>query len=161
MFRDIFKSGVGKKWRFNQSSLYLDFLAGNQQYQCTPWGNPTRNVFGWQKPCYLLVGEGYAPTFKALMEETEWQNYGNGRNPKCANCMVHSGYEASAVEDAIKRPWKALKAAVLGPGTSGDMTPELPVLYDEGAALSKPRLVAEIKPAPVIIHNDKQDKQVA
>ena len=164
LFRDIFKSGVGKKWRFNQSSLYLDFLAGNQQYQCTPWGNPTRNVFGWQKPCYLLVGEGYAPTFKALMEETEWQNYGNGRNPKCANCMVHCGYEASAVEDAVKRPWKALKAAVLGPRTSGDMTPELPILYDEDEILSKPRLVAELKPAPVIIRSNKQDnrdKQVA
>ena len=161
LFRDIFKLGSGKKWRFNQSSLYLDFLAGNQQYQCTPWGNPTRNVFGWQKPCYLLVGEGYAPSFKALMEETEWRRYGNGINPKCANCMVHSGYEASAVEDALKRPWEALKTALLGPRTSGDMTPELPVLYTEADTLPAPGPVAGTKPAPVTFRRGKQDKQVA
>ncbi len=131
LFRDLFKLGAGKKWRFNQSSLYLDFLAGNQTYQCTPWGNPTRNVFGWQKPCYLLVGEGYAPTFAALLEETEWQNYGAGRNPKCANCMVHCGYEATAVNDTVSHPFKAARVFLQGPKTDGAMMPELPVLYED------------------------------
>jgi len=147
LFRDIFKLGRGKKWSFNQSSLYLDFLAGNQQYQCTPWGNPTRNVFGWQRPCYLLVGEGYAPTFKSLMEDTEWDNYGTGRNPKCTNCMVHCGYEATAVDDTFKRPWEAFKVFLHGPRTSGPMAPELPVLYNDDH-VTKPTLVSgQTKPA--------------
>ncbi len=140
LFRDIFRLGRGRRWRFNQSSLYLDFLAGNQTYQCTPWGNPTRNVFGWQKPCYLLVGEGYAPTFKALMEETDWDAYGAGRNPKCANCMVHSGFEATAVDDTFRHPLKAAWAALRGPRTEGPMAPELPVLYPEPVS-PRPRLV--------------------
>ena len=114
LFRDLFKLGKNKKWRFNQSSLYLDFLAGNQSYQCTPWGNPTRNVFGWQKPCYLLVDEGYATSFKGMLEETVWDNYGKGRNPKCANCMVHCGFEATAINDTFKHPLKALKVAMQG-----------------------------------------------
>ncbi|MBI1732752.1 MAG: adenosyl-hopene transferase HpnH [Gammaproteobacteria bacterium] len=146
LFRDIFKLGRGRGWRFNQSSLYLDFLAGNQTYRCTPWGNPTRNIFGWQKPCYLLVGEGYARTYRELMEATEWDRYGTGRNPKCANCMVHSGYEATAVNDIFRNPAKAMKVAILGPRTEGPMAPELPVIYlDEPQP--RPRLVAEIKPA--------------
>ena len=145
LFRDIFKLGKGKKWRFNQSSLYLDFLAGNQTYQCTPWGNPTRNVFGWQKPCYLLVGEGYAPTFKALMNETDWDNYGVGHNPKCANCMVHCGFEATAVDDTFRHPLKALKVFLNGPATEGVMAAELPIMYDDDIS-SSPRLVADIKP---------------
>lgn len=142
LFRNIFKLGKGKKWKFNQSSLYLDFLAGNQAYQCTPWGNPTRNVFGWQKPCYLLVGEGYAPTFESLINDTDWDNYGNGRNPKCANCMVHCGYEATAVDDTFRNPWKALKIFLKGPRTSGEMAPELPVYYDDGP-LPRPTLVSQ------------------
>lgn len=145
LFRNLFKLGVGKKWRFNQSSLYLDFLAGNQTYECTPWGNPTRNVFGWQKPCYLLVGEGYAPTFSALMEETEWNKYGVGRNPKCDNCMVHSGFEATAVNDTVANPLKALNVWLKGSKTDGEMAPELPTLYKEDEA-DKPELVAESKP---------------
>jgi hopanoid biosynthesis associated radical SAM protein HpnH len=87
-------------WQFNQSPLFLDFLMGQREYQCTPWGNPTYNVFGWQKPCYLLQ-EGYTKTFRELMELTEWDKYGTGRNEKCADCMVHCGYEASAVEDTF------------------------------------------------------------
>ena len=146
LFRDIFKLGRSKQWRFNQSSLYLDFLAGNQTYQCTPWGNPTRNVFGWQKPCYLLVGEGYAPTFKSLMEDTAWDEYGTGRNPKCANCMVHSGFEATAVNDTFRHPLKALKVAISGPNTEGPMAPELPVLYADEA---QPKLKLVIKAEPV------------
>jgi len=99
LFREIFRIGKkrGSKWHFNQSSLFVDFLAGNQSYQCTPWANPTYNVFGWQKPCYLLVDEGYAKSFKELMETTEWDKYGVGRNPKCDNCMAHCGYEPTAV----------------------------------------------------------------
>jgi len=142
LFRDIFKLRKGRKWRLNQSSLYLDFLAGNQEYMCTPWGNPTRNVFGWQKPCYLLVGEGYAPTFKALMEETEWARYGTGRNPKCADCMVHSGYEATAVNDTFARPLQALKVFLRGPRTEGPMAPE-PEFEYEDAEQGRPQLVAE------------------
>ena len=142
LFRNIFKLGKGKKWKFNQSSLYLDFLAGNQSYQCTPWGNPTRNIFGWQKPCYLLVGEGYAHSFSSLIEDTEWEKYGTGRNPKCANCMVHCGYEATAVNDTFNRPWKALKVFLRGPRTAGPMLPELPVMYDDGP-LPRPKLVSE------------------
>jgi hopanoid biosynthesis associated radical SAM protein HpnH len=120
LFRDVFRLGRGRKWRFNQSSLYLDFLAGNQAYQCTPWGNPTRNVFGWQKPCYLLVDEGYAKSFSELMETTDWDAYGTGRNPKCADCMVHCGYEPTAVNDAVMNPLKALTVALRGPRTAGD-----------------------------------------
>jgi hopanoid biosynthesis associated radical SAM protein HpnH len=89
-----------KGWRFNQSPLFLDFLMGKIEYQCTPWGNPTYNIFGWQKPCYLLQ-EGYADTFKELIEDTKWENYGTGRHEKCADCMVHCGYEASAVHDTF------------------------------------------------------------
>lgn len=131
LFRNIFKLGKGRKWRFNQSSLYLDFLAGNQTYQCTPWGNPTRNIFGWQKPCYLLVDEGYAKTFDELINDTQWDNYGNGKNPKCADCMVHSGYEATAVNDTFSHPLKALKVFLKGPKTEGPMAPELPIYYED------------------------------
>ncbi len=141
LFRDIFKLGEGRKWRFNQSSLYLDFLAGNQTYHCTPWGNPTRNVFGWQKPCYLLVGEGYTTSFKSLMEDTAWEKYGTGVNPKCADCMVHCGYEATAVNDTVKHPLKAFKTFLSGPKTDGPMAPEVPFLYDD-EPLARPRLVA-------------------
>ncbi len=89
-----------KRWKFNQSPLFLEFLMGQKDYQCTPWGNPTYNVFGWQKPCYLLQ-DGYAATFKELMEDTEWDRYGTGRDERCADCMVHCGYEASAVDDTF------------------------------------------------------------
>ncbi len=91
-------SNRDKKWRFNQSALFLDFLMGKRQYKCTPWGMPTFNIFGWQKPCYLLQ-DGYVDTFKELLDTTAWNEYGTeSGNPKCANCMVHSGYEASAVD---------------------------------------------------------------
>lgn len=145
LFRNLFRLARGKKWSFNQSSLYLNFLAGNETYQCTPWGNPTRNVFGWQKPCYLLVGEGYAPTFQALMQETEWDRYGTGRNPKCANCMVHCGFEATAVNDTFAHPLKAARVALFGPDTEGPMAPELPILYKDDA----PQLKLVVKSEPV------------
>jgi hopanoid biosynthesis associated radical SAM protein HpnH len=127
IFRGVFKRGNGgKKWAFNQSMMFLDFLAGNQTYKCTPWGNPTRTVFGWQKPCYLL-GEGYAATFKELMEDTNWDNYGVGNYEKCADCMVHSGFEATAVNDTVRRPWVAAKVALFGIKTDGPMAPEIPL----------------------------------
>jgi hopanoid biosynthesis associated radical SAM protein HpnH len=88
-------------WRFNQSPLFLEFLMGRRTYECTPWGMPTYNIFGWQKPCYLMQ-DGYAETFAELLAETKWANYGTrSGNPKCANCMVHSGYEASAVDETF------------------------------------------------------------
>jgi hopanoid biosynthesis associated radical SAM protein HpnH len=100
LFRAIL-SNRKPEWRFNQSMLFLEFLRGKRQYACTPWGMPTYNVFGWQKPCYLLQ-DGYAETFAELMQATEWHRYGTeSGNPKCANCMVHSGYEASAVDDTF------------------------------------------------------------
>ncbi|MBT5110731.1 MAG: adenosyl-hopene transferase HpnH [Rhodospirillaceae bacterium] len=123
LFRDVFELGKGKGWRFSQSSLFLDFLAGNQDYQCTPWGNPTRNVFGWQRPCYLLA-EGYAESFGALMDETKWDDYGTGRYEKCADCMVHCGYEATAVNDTVASPLKALKVFLKGPRIDGAMAAE-------------------------------------
>jgi hopanoid biosynthesis associated radical SAM protein HpnH len=125
LFRNIFKRGNGgKNWSFSQSGLFLDFLAGNQTYHCTPWGNPTRTVFGWQKPCYLL-GEGYAKTFKELMEDTNWDNYGVGNYEKCADCMVHSGFEATAVNNAVSNPIKAAVVALRGVRTEGPMAPEI------------------------------------
>jgi hopanoid biosynthesis associated radical SAM protein HpnH len=100
LFRAIL-SNRKKNWQFNQSPLFLEFLMGERQYACTPWGMPTYNIFGWQKPCYLLQ-DGYADTFQELMDSTAWHEYGTeSGNPKCANCMVHSGYEASAVNDTF------------------------------------------------------------
>ena len=120
------KTADGRKWRFNQSSLYLDFLAGNQRYDCTPWGNPTRNVFGWQKPCYL-IGEGYVGSFRELMDETNWDSYGTGNYEKCADCMVHCGYEPTAVSDTVAHPLKALKVALGGIETSRPMVADTPL----------------------------------
>lgn len=126
LFREVFKLGEGKKWPFNQSSLYLDFLAGNQTYKCTPWGTPTRNVFGWQRPCYLL-NEGYAKTFKELMEDTDWDSYGTGAYEKCADCMAHCGYEPTAVTDATANPLKMMAVSLRGPRTDGEFAPEIPL----------------------------------
>ena len=97
LFRAIL-SNRKPTWRFNQSMLFLEFLMGKRDFRCTPWGMPTYSIFGWQKPCYLLQ-DGYAETFNELMTTTEWDNFGTeSGNPKCANCMVHSGYEASGVD---------------------------------------------------------------
>jgi len=128
LFRNVFRLGDkrGSNWVFNQSTLYLDFLAGNQTYECTPWGSPARNVFGWQKPCYL-VGEGYTSTFKELMETTDWDTYGTGKYEKCANCMVHCGYEPTAVTDTVSNPLKALKVFMKGVSTEAPMAPDIPL----------------------------------
>ena len=114
----------GKAWPFTQSTQFLSFLAGNETYKCTPWGNPTRTVFGWQKPCYLL-GEGYAKTYRELMDDTRWDDYGVGNYEKCAKCMVHSGFEATAVTDTIRHPLKAAMVALKGVNTDGPMAPEI------------------------------------
>ncbi|WP_175965175.1 adenosyl-hopene transferase HpnH [Burkholderia sp. BCC0322] len=127
LFREILKRGEGgKRWSFSQSSLFLDFLAGNQTYKCTPWGNPARTVFGWQKPCYL-VGEGYVKTFKELMEDTNWDNYGVGNYEKCADCMVHCGFEATAVMDTMAHPLKAFAVSRKGIKTDGPFAPDIPI----------------------------------
>jgi len=106
-----------KGWRFNQSPLFLEYLMGKRHYVCTPWGMPTFNIFGWQKPCYLL-SDGYVDTFAELIEETEWERYGTeSGNKKCANCMVHSGYEATAVDDTfggIKGFLSTVRATIFG-----------------------------------------------
>jgi hopanoid biosynthesis associated radical SAM protein HpnH len=124
LFRKVFALGKGKKWNLTHSGMFLDFLAGNQEFHCTPWGMPTRNVFGWQKPCYLL-GEGYVKTFRELMETTDWDAYGTGRYEKCANCMAHCGYEPTAADVSFKRPLKALALALGGVKTEGPMAPEI------------------------------------
>ena len=152
LFRDIFRRGRGHKWSFSQSSLFLDFLAGNQNYHCTPWGNPTRNYFGWQRPCYLL-GEGYAKSFKELMEETDWDAYGTGNYEKCADCMVHSGYEATAVVDAVKHPLKALAIALKGVTTEGGWAEEIPLDRQRPAQYVFSRHVEE---AVARIHADRE-----
>jgi hopanoid biosynthesis associated radical SAM protein HpnH len=125
LFRAIL-SNRKQSWQFNQSKLFLEFLMGKRTYACTPWGMPTYNVFGWQKPCYLLQ-DGYTDTFQELLDTTEWQNYGTeSGNPKCANCMVHSGYEASAVDhtfSGLRGLWATLKA-------------ELSTKYDDADALA-------------------------
>jgi hopanoid biosynthesis associated radical SAM protein HpnH len=124
LFRKVFALGKGKDWKLMHSGMFLDFLAGNQEAHCTPWGMPTRNIFGWQKPCYLL-GEGYAKTFTELMDTTDWDSYGTGAYEKCANCMAHCGYEPTAADLTFKKPLTALKVALFGVRTEGEMAPEM------------------------------------
>jgi hopanoid biosynthesis associated radical SAM protein HpnH len=109
--KDFFRRVLaGKRWDFNHSPLFLEFLQGKREYQCTPWGNPNYSVLGWQKPCYLM-SDGYTNTFQELMEETDWDRYGTGRDPRCADCMVHCGYEPTAVMDAVSSPMKMVQSA--------------------------------------------------
>ena len=134
LFRKVFALGKGKDWQLMHSGMFLDFLAGNQEAHCTPWGMPTRNIFGWQKPCYLL-GEGYAKTFKELMETTDWDSYGTGAYEKCANCMAHCGYEPTAADMTISNPLKALKIALFGVRTEGPMAPEISLANQRPGAI--------------------------
>jgi hopanoid biosynthesis associated radical SAM protein HpnH len=104
-------SGARRAWKFNQSPLFLQFLMGKRDFECTPWGNPTYNLFGWQRPCYLLQ-EGYAATFQELMDTTRWEDYGRrSGNPRCRDCMVHCGYEASAVDHTFSS-WRGLRDTI-------------------------------------------------
>ena len=142
VFREVFRMGKGKKWRLNHSAVYLDFLAGNQTLKCTPWGMPTRNIFGWQKPCYLL-GEGYVSTFKELMEDTDWDQYGTGAYEKCANCMAHCGYEPTAAQLSASNPLLAFYVGLRGPKLDGEFAPEIPLENQRPADYIHEELVAE------------------
>jgi hypothetical protein len=132
MFRAML-SNRKKTWKFNASPMFMEFLMGKKELTCTPWGMPTYSIFGWQKPCYLLQ-DGYADTFTELIETTEWQNYGTeSGNPACANCMVHSGYEASAVH-ATFNSLGGFLATVKGTLFTGYRDKEALRLLDEPAA---------------------------
>ncbi|HUZ20774.1 MAG TPA: adenosyl-hopene transferase HpnH [Acidimicrobiales bacterium] len=111
LFKEAFADGHRKKWRLNHTPLFLDFLEGKQDYQCTAWGIPSYSIFGWQRPCYLM-SDGYAKTYKELIETTEWEKYGRGRDPRCDNCMAHCGYEPTAVLATTKSFRESLRAAV-------------------------------------------------
>jgi hopanoid biosynthesis associated radical SAM protein HpnH len=114
LFKQILQNPK-KSWRFNLSPLFLKFLQGDLDFACTPWGSPAYNIFGWQRPCYLLQ-DGYAPTFNQLIQETDWDQYGQkSGNPKCSDCMVHCGFEPSAVDDtfgSLAGFFKTVKATV-------------------------------------------------
>jgi len=119
-----------KSWQFNQSPMFLEFLMGKRDFKCTPWGMPTYSIFGWQKPCYLLQ-DGYADTFSELMSTTQWANYGTeSGNPQCANCMVHSGYEASAV-DYTFNSWRGLWATAKATFSSVYADPDAQEMLNE------------------------------
>ncbi|MFZ0169650.1 MAG: adenosyl-hopene transferase HpnH [Candidatus Dormiibacterota bacterium] len=111
IFKEAFAEGRRQKWRLNHSPLFLDFLEGKVDFSCTAWGIPCYSVFGWQRPCYLL-SDGYVGSYRELLETTEWENYGRGRNPKCANCMAHCGYEPTAVMSTMGSLRESLRAAV-------------------------------------------------
>ena len=111
LFSAAFADGGRKKWRLNHSPLYLDFLEGKVDYQCTPWGIPSYSLFGWQRPCYLMA-DGYAKTYKELIETTDWDKYGRGRDPRCENCMAHCGYEPTAVMETSRSVKQSLRALV-------------------------------------------------
>ena len=110
LFRQVLAARK-KTWKFNHSPFFLEFLQGKRDYQCTPWGNPNYSVLGWQKPCYLMA-DGYAKSFQELMTETPWEQYGTGRDPRCADCMVHCGYEPTAVMDAVSSPAKMVRSVL-------------------------------------------------
>jgi len=110
LFHQLFVLGAGR-WQFNHSSLYLEFLAGHRDYRCSPWATPTRNIFGWQRPCYLL-NDGHAASFRALVDDTDWERCGPGRDPRCVDCLMHCGFEPTAVTDAIRHPFEAMGAAL-------------------------------------------------
>jgi hopanoid biosynthesis associated radical SAM protein HpnH len=113
LFREAFADGGRKRWRLNHSPLFLDFLEGKVDYQCTPWGIPSYSVFGWQRPCYLM-GDGYTETYAELLETTDWTQYGRGRDERCANCMAHCGYEPTAViatTSSLRQSMRAIAAS--------------------------------------------------
>lgn len=111
IFAAAFADGRRKRWRLNHSPLFLDFLEGKVDFECTPWGIPSYSVFGWQRPCYLMA-DGYTKTYKELIETTDWNRYGRGKDPRCANCMAHCGYEPTAVLATTKSVRQSLRAAL-------------------------------------------------
>jgi hopanoid biosynthesis associated radical SAM protein HpnH len=110
LFREAFGGGARKRWRFNHTPLFLDFLEGKVDFDCTAWAIPSYSVFGWQRPCYLMA-DGYTKTYRELVETTDWSKYGRGKDPRCANCMAHCGYEPSAVLATTKSLKESLRAA--------------------------------------------------
>lgn len=96
LFRKVFADGRRKRWRFNHSPLFLDFLEGEVDFSCTAWAIPSYSLYGWQRPCYLM-NDGYAQSYRELLEDTDWSAYGRGNDPRCANCMAHCGYEPTSV----------------------------------------------------------------
>ncbi|MEM9810017.1 MAG: adenosyl-hopene transferase HpnH [Pseudomonadota bacterium] len=156
-FRELFKirDERGSKWTLSHSDIYLDFLAGNQDLKCTPWGMPTYSVFGWQKPCYLL-GEGHVETFRELMEETDWDSYGTGAYEKCNDCMAHCGYEPTSADVAFSKPWKMFPIMMNGIKTEGPMAPEIDLraarpaidVHEEIVAAKMDELQAQKEGAP-------------
>lgn len=111
IFREAFADGRRKKWRLNHSPLFLDFLEGTVDFACTAWGIPCYSVLGWQRPCYLMA-DGYVSSYRELLETTEWEKYGRGRDPRCENCMAHCGYEPTAVRATLDSPRESMRAAV-------------------------------------------------
>jgi hopanoid biosynthesis associated radical SAM protein HpnH len=111
LFRAAFADGRRKRWRLNHTPLFLDFLEGKVDFQCTAWGIPSYSIFGWQRPCYLMA-DGYAKTYKDLVETTDWEKYGRGRDPRCDNCMAHCGYEPTAVMATTRSFKQSLRAAL-------------------------------------------------
>ena len=109
LFKKVFDEGRRKKWRLNHSPLYLDFLEGKRDFECTPWGIPSYSLLGWQRPCYLMA-DGYAKTYKELLETTEWEKFGRGKDPRCDNCMAHCGYEPTAVMATMSSLSQSLRA---------------------------------------------------
>jgi hopanoid biosynthesis associated radical SAM protein HpnH len=111
LFSSAFADGRRKRWRLNHTPLFLDFLEGKVDFQCTPWGIPSYSIFGWQRPCYLM-SDGYAKTYRELIEETDWSKYGRGHDDRCANCMAHCGYEPSAVLASTKSLRESMRAVL-------------------------------------------------
>jgi hopanoid biosynthesis associated radical SAM protein HpnH len=111
LFRSVLANGRRKRWRLNHSPLFLDFLEGKVDFGCTAWGIPSYSLFGWQRPCYLMA-DGYAATYRELVETTDWDRYGRGRDPRCENCMAHCGYEPTAVLETSRSVRQSLRALV-------------------------------------------------
>ncbi len=109
LFRKAFGDGRRKRWRLNHSPLFLDFLEGKVDYPCTAWGIPSYSLYGWQKPCYLM-GDGYAQSYQELLDTTDWDSYGRGRDPRCANCMAHCGYEPTAITATLSSLRESIRA---------------------------------------------------
>jgi hopanoid biosynthesis associated radical SAM protein HpnH len=111
LFRATFADGRRRRWRLNHSPMFLDFLEGKVDFQCTAWGIPSYSLLGWQRPCYLMA-DGYARTYEELLRTTDWEAYGRGRDPRCENCMAHCGYEPTAVLATTRSPRQSVRAAL-------------------------------------------------
>jgi hypothetical protein len=151
-----------RRWKFNQSPLFLEFLKGNWQLECTPWGNPTYNLFGWQRPCYLL-DDGYAATFDELMQTTDWDRYGHASgNPRCRDCMVHCGFEPSAVAatfGSVRGLLATARLTLIGSRRKRQAEPNIRAESDRPLA-TEPEVYAISTMIPAVRHNEPCDEQV-